>query len=330
MTAAHDARPAPLQLAAPWGGTGWVSDFDGPVHWVDYGGPEPDDTRPDGDAEGVPVVMLHGLGGSHLNWVGLAPELAQRHHAYAVDLAGFGLTPGTARTASVRSNADMVARFIREVVGSPVVLVGNSMGGMVSLLLTAAHPELVAGLVLIDPSLPVPRQRPDLVVSAGFLLYATPFLGERLVAVRMRRTTDRQRVQGLVSLCFADPRRAHPDVVEAGVALAGHLRSTPGQEAAFLGAARSLMRVLANPRRYHALMRSIERPVLLVHGERDRLVSVAAARAVSAQNPGWETHYLPGVGHTPQLEVPDQVKARLIPWLESHDFAPKASSTHSP
>ena len=77
----------------------------------------------------------------------------------------------------MHANADLVARFIREVVGSPGVLVGNSMGGMVSLLLAAAHPELVAGLVLIDPSIPVPRQRPDLAVSATFLVYATPFLG---------------------------------------------------------------------------------------------------------------------------------------------------------
>jgi pimeloyl-ACP methyl ester carboxylesterase len=301
----HDARPAPLQLAAPWGGTGWVSDFEGPVHWVDYGGPDAD------APQGLPVVMVHGLGGSHLNWVGLAPELSRRHHVYAVDQAGFGLTPGTPGTSTVQANTELVARFIREVVGSPVVLVGNSMGGMVSLLLAAAHPGLVAGLVLVDPSIPVPRQRPDL-------------------AVMTKRTSDRQRVQAVVNLCFADPRRADPDVVDAGVVLAAHRRGVPGQEAAFLGAARSLMKVLANPRRYHSLMRAIDRPVLLVHGERDRLVPLAAARAVAAQNPGWEGHFLPGVGHTPQLEVPDQVRALVIPWLEAHDFAPRTSSTHSP
>jgi pimeloyl-ACP methyl ester carboxylesterase len=300
------------------------------VHWVDYGGPAADDSGRGGDTEGLPVVMVHGLGGSHLNWVGLAPALSEHHHVYAVDQAGFGLTAGTPRTASVRANAALVARFVREVVGSPVVLVGNSMGGMVSLLLAAAHPELVAGLVLIDPSIPVPRQRPDLAVSATFLVYATPFVGERYLALMTKRTTDRQRVQGVVNLCFADPRRANPDVVDAGVVLAAHRRGVAGQEAAFLGAARSLMRVLANPRRYHSLMRSIGCPVLLVHGERDRLVPVAAARAVAEQNPGWETHFLPGVGHTPQLEVPDQVLTRVLPWLEAHDLAPKASSTQSP
>ena len=93
-------------------------------------------------------------------------------------MAGFGLTRRTPWLAPVQANAEMVADFVREVVGSPAV-VGNSMGGMVSLLLTAAHPDLVEGLALVDPSIPVPRQRPDLQVAAQFALYATPFVGER-------------------------------------------------------------------------------------------------------------------------------------------------------
>jgi pimeloyl-ACP methyl ester carboxylesterase len=318
VTAQTASRPATFQLAQPWGGTGWVTDLGGPVHWVDYGGP---DQRDDATA-GVPVVMVHGLGGSHLNWVGIAPELARRHHVYAVDQAGFGLTPGAHRSTSVQANADLLARFLREVVGGPAVLVGNSMGGMVSLLMAAAHPELVEGLVLIDPSIPVPRQRPDLAVSATFLVYATPFVGERYLELMTRRTTDRQRVQSVVNLCFADPGRADAAVVDAGVVLATHRRTVPGQEAAFLGAARSLMRVLANPRRYRSLMRGIDKPVLLVHGELDRLVPIAAARAVAADNPAWETMFLPGVGHTPQLEVPDLVRERMATWLGDHGFTP--------
>ena len=50
------------QLAQPWGGASHFSDLGGPVHWVDFGGP----------AEVPPIVMVHGLGGSHLNWVGPA------------------------------------------------------------------------------------------------------------------------------------------------------------------------------------------------------------------------------------------------------------------
>ena len=313
----HQAPP--LALAAPWGGTGWVTDLGGPVHWVDFGGPTH-------DTGAVPLVMVHGLGGSHLNWVAIAPELARRHRVYAIDQAGFGLTPGTGRSTTVQANAELVARFVREVVGEPVVLVGNSMGGMVSLLAATAHPDLVDGLVLVDPSIPLPRHRPDLRVAAQFALYATPVVGERYLERANSRTTDRQRVQSVVDLCFADPGRADPRVVDAGVVLAGKRRETPRQEAAFLGAARSLMRLLAAPARYQALMRAIDVPVLLVHGELDRLVSVAAAHAVAADNPGWETLFLPGVGHTPQLEAPDAVVARVSRWLTEHGFEGRETS----
>ena len=310
------ASPAPLQLAAPWGGRGWLSDLRGPVHWVDFRGPlVVDDLQ-----AGVPIVMLHGLGGSHLNWVRIAPELATHHRVYAVDMAGFGLTRGTARSATVQANAEMVADFVREVVGSPAVLVGNSMGGMVSLLLTAAHPDLVEGLALVDPSIPVPRQRPDLQVAAQFALYATPFVGERYLKGRTRRLSDRQRVLSVVDLCFADPSKADPDVIDAGVALAAHRRTVPGQEAAFLGAARSLMRVLAPAGRYKSLIGSITKPVLLIHGQQDRLGAISAAREVAADNPAWKTELLPGVGHTPQLEVPDAVVAQITTWLKEHEL----------
>ncbi len=55
--------------------------------------------------------------------------------------------------------------------------------------------------------------------------------------------------------------------------------------------------------------------MLLIHGELDKLVPVAAARVTAADNPAWQTEFLPGVGHTPQLERPDLVLARLVPWL---------------
>src|ERR1700727_675723 len=98
-----------------------------------------------------PMVLVHGLGGSHLNWVAIAPALAAERRVLALDLAGFGLTPAAGRSATVQSNARLLARFVRDIAGSPAVLVGNSMGGMISILHAGADPETVAGLVLVDP-----------------------------------------------------------------------------------------------------------------------------------------------------------------------------------
>jgi pimeloyl-ACP methyl ester carboxylesterase len=306
-------RTAPWTFAAPWGATSRLADLDGPVHWADFGGPA--------DA-GPPVVLVHGLGGSHLNWTLVAPELARRSRVLAVDLAGFGLTESAGRATTVGANARLLGRFVREVAGAPAVLVGNSMGGMISALATAARPDTVAGLVLVDPSLPVPARLPDPRVAAEFLAYAVPLAGERYMAWSRSRRSARDLVQQTVDLCFADPSRARPEVLEAATALAEHRRGVTTQYAEFLAAARSLMLVLTRPRRYQAVLRGIRAPVLLVHGERDRLVPVRAARSALAANPGWQGALLPGVGHTPQLEAPEDFCRHVSGWLDRHRLAP--------
>lgn len=308
----RDDELAPWSFAEPWGGTGHLADLDGAVHWVDFGGP----------ADGSPIVLVHGLGGSHLNWVRVAPALAERSRVYAIDLPGFGLTTAGRRAATVQANAALLDQFLHKIASAPAVLIGNSMGGMISLLQADAHPASVAGLVLVDPSLPIPRQVPDVQVTAQFLLYAVPFLGERYLARIGRRLTDRQLVQRVVNLCFADPARASAEFLAAATALAAQRRSMPAQEAAFMQAARSLMRVLARPQRYQALMNRLDLPVLLMHGDRDRLVPVSAAHATLAGNPRWDRAILPDVGHTPQLEAPDTVIEHITRWLEGHALVP--------
>jgi pimeloyl-ACP methyl ester carboxylesterase len=76
-------------------------------------------------------------------------------------------------------------------------------------------------------------------------------------------------------------------------------------------------------RRYWEMMASVRVPVLLIGGEADRLVPVDSMRQAAARNPRWETAILPGVGHTPQLEVPDNVIGTLQDWLGRH-FTPTA------
>jgi pimeloyl-ACP methyl ester carboxylesterase len=76
--------------------------------------------------------------------------------------------------------------------------------------------------------------------------------------------------------------------------------------------------VLARRGNYQKLMAGIDVPVLLIGGEDDRLVPVAAMRQAAARNPHWESVILPGVGHTPMLEVPDETSAVIRDWLDRH------------
>jgi pimeloyl-ACP methyl ester carboxylesterase len=312
-------RPAPWDYAAPWGARGYVTDLDGPVHWVDFTA-----DKGQGTSESQPpIVFVHGLGGSHLNWCLLGPRLAAGRRAVALDLHGFGLTPGLRANSTVQANARLLDRWIRTVIGEPVILVGNSMGGLISILETSSNPDLIKGVVLLDPALPLPPQKPDWQVSGQFVLYALPGLGEFAVAKMMASVSPEQSVQQVLQLCFADPSRADPEMIRAEVALSTKRHpATPAQAKArariFLAAARSLLRVLSRRQHFAKMMAGIDVPVLLIGGEDDRLVPVAAMRQAATRNPRWESVILPGVGHTPMLEVPDDTSAAIRDWLDRH------------
>ena len=287
-----------------------TADLGGPVHWVEYG-------RPDGGAAGRPtLVLVHGLGGSHLNWDVLAPHLTPHVHVVALDLPGFGRSEPGDRRASVHANVAVLERFLAEVVREPAVLVGNSMGGMISILVAARARERVRGLVLLDPAVPGPRRRLDPVVAGVFAAYAVPGVGERFMWLRRHRQTPLARALSLLRLCGIDPDTLPPEVIDRSVEMIEQREDVDGMDRAFLAAARSLLAVLADPRAYRAAMaRLAGLPVLLLHGDRDRLIPVEAARDIARRHPAWRYVELAGVGHVPQLQVPERVAGEVLGWL---------------
>lgn len=119
-------------------------------------------------------MLIHGFGASVYHWRYNIPALAEKHPVYALDLLGFGWSSkalidyggGDAWVAQAGTSAVIapamschslssvlaqVSKFLEEKVGSqPAVLVGNSLGGFVSLATAAARPDLVKGVVLIN------------------------------------------------------------------------------------------------------------------------------------------------------------------------------------
>jgi pimeloyl-ACP methyl ester carboxylesterase len=283
----------------------WV-DLDGPVHYLDFGGPD----------GGPVVVAVHGLGGSCLNWAAVAPLLTPHCRVLAPDLAGHGLTEARGRGTSVGANQVLLHRFIETVADRPVILVGNSMGGLVALLEAAAEPDAVAGLVLVDAALPLVPARPDPLVTIAFAAYATPGVG-RFVLARRRTAPAPAQVALVLRMCCVDPSRVPAPVVAHHVemieARAGY--ADAGRD--FLVAARSVLATVtvAGARAYRRRMAAVRAPVLMVHGARDRLVPLRAARAVARRHPSWRLVVLPDAGHVPQLELPAETAAAILDWL---------------
>jgi pimeloyl-ACP methyl ester carboxylesterase len=290
-------------------GTSRTSDLDGPVHYLDFGGP----------ADGPLLLAVHGLGGSASNWLALAPLLTPRCRVMAIDLAGHGLTPAAGRSTSVPANRALLDRFIREVVAQPVTLVGNSMGGLITLLESATSPDMVAGAVLVDPALPAPLlSKVDARVALQFAVVALPGVGEAAFARRRRRLTVAEQVHQSLRLCTVDESRVPAEAIQASIASLESRNPDDFPPADVLRASRSLLRILRRPKVVRQVFTRVTAPVLLLHGDRDRLVSIKVATAIACEFPAWRFEIAHDIGHVPMLENAPWTAERTLDWLE-HD-----------
>lgn len=280
-----------------------VADLDGPVHYLDYGG------------SGPPAVLVHGLGGNALNWMAVAPRIAESHRVLAVDLAGFGQTPLFNRSAAVGGNAALVHRFIEQIAGEPVLLIGNSMGGHISILEAADHPDAVTALVLVDAAVAGARlRRAEPMMIGALAALSVPGLGPAIFDRRLRRFEATQLVEQTMRLVCADASRVDPAVVAAHVELTRE-RSHLGRQntRAFVQAFRSIGFRVADPR-FWSKVRLVKAPTLIVHGRLDRIVPLSAALELKRRRPDWKLEIFDGVGHVPMMETPGLFMRTLEAW----------------
>jgi pimeloyl-ACP methyl ester carboxylesterase len=271
---------------------------------------DPSEARP-------PVLCVHGMSGSATNWTDFMAELAPDFHCTAVDLPGSGFSPPPRTKAgySIKALASTVIRLIETLGHGPVHLVGNSMGGAVSIRLAATRPDLLRSLTLVSPVLPDPRVRPELL---RFPLVALPGLGEWL----MRRTElipAENRVAGVVATCYCDPGAVHPDRFWLEVAELRR-RDNLGYNAATLSrAARAIVAENLRPGRY-SLWRAAARvtvPALVIFGSRDKLVNPRLAKPARRAFRGATVEVLPRTGHVAQMEHPGLLAGRFREMVDS-------------
>jgi len=263
------------------------------------------------------MVLVHGLGGSALNWLAVGESLAKRARVRALDLAGFGRTPPAGRATTVPANHDLLDRFLDAVVGEPAILVGNSMGGLITMMEAASNPGRVSALVLAAPAQPTPRgTRIDRRVLAAFALYSLPWVAPWYLRRRATRLGAEGLVRQMLSLCCVDPARVPEPVRQAHVALAlERMEQMPWATASLLEAARSILAVIRRPATYAAMVAKITAPTLLIQGTGDRLVPLAASERLARARPDWRLDVFAEVGHIPQLEAPERFTDSVTRWL---------------
>lgn len=257
------------------------------------------------EGDGPPIVLLHGYADSADTWRLALDRLAQANRrAIAFDLPGFGraqrLDPARGVLEQLDTFVAAAVRLVADEAGGDVVLCGNSLGGCVSL--RAAQ----------DDALPIAACVP--VAPAGFdhpfwfaAVESTPVVRALL---RAPLPLPEPVVRGLVGagyrqLAFARPRAAERAWVSAFTA---HHRSRR-DVVRYLATGRALLPELGEG---CFDLAKIDVPVLLIWGDKDRMVSHKGARHVTSALPGTELLLLEGVGHCPQIEAADAFADALL------------------
>jgi len=263
--------------------------------------------RESGDADGPPVVLLHGIGRGLEDWDPQHERLGGGHRVISVDLAGFGLSEPLPGRISLASLADGVRETL-DALGEtrPAHLMGNSLGGAVAMELLAGSPQRVATLTLVN-SAGFGRQ-----VTVALRLLTVPVLG-RLMLARVSPATVRMVERSI----FADRAFLTDERLAQSLALAGH----PGLSPVYRETAKVLGTVLGVRRRWRAdLLARVAahpRPTLVVWGDRDLILPAAHLGAARAALPHARWHLFARTGHMPQIERADQFAALALALIDA-------------
>jgi pimeloyl-ACP methyl ester carboxylesterase len=280
-------------------------DFDGPISVIEYGG------------TGPLMVCVHGLEGSSYNWRLIAPELIKTHTVVAPDLRGFGYTDPGDNPVSVEHNADVVAAVIKAY-GGPAVLMGNSMGGLVSILAAGEHPDVISDIILIDPAGPVASWRhvdPSAAVTLGAPLI--PGLGKRIVEAYRATRTAEEGVLESYRFVAADPTIVSDEAYADALEIAELRRTQLWSSTALVKATSSIAPYVLRKKKFLRALHRVSQPTLLVHGLKDGVIQVQTAKWIADQRPDWTVAYLEDLGHVAMIEAPEIFLAVINTWLDA-------------
>jgi pimeloyl-ACP methyl ester carboxylesterase len=235
---------------------------------------------------GEPLVLIHPLGAELVVWEPVMERLARERDVIAVDLPGFGRSPGLDRTPTPRMLADAVGGLMDDLGLSRAHVAGNSLGGWVALELAKAGRALsVIGLCTAGLwSRPIgPRRGRDVRAMGRKLMPVLPTL--------LRSSAGRQLV---LRASVAHPERVPP---EAAARLVRSYVTSSGYESASVAMRAEVF----------SDFEDVRVPVTLAWGELDKLV-----RRPRETVPDWRTIVLQGCGHIPTWDDPSQVARALL------------------
>ena len=252
--------------------------------------------------QGPAVVMLPGFAGNSFTWQDVTLTLSKRHLVHWIDPLGYGLSDKP-RGADFGAAAQVrrLATLVPSIAPGRIAVVANSAGCQTAVALAAEQPDLVAGLVLVDPFL-----------TAGWFVRNGVALIRRFPRATglVTRNLWRNRWFGWIAASFG--HRHARDVVAESVRRHALTLRTPG----FSDAVPALLAGI-DPSACDGYIARVTCPTLLIWGSGDRTASPVLARRLAARFARAEFVLMDDVGHLPHEEQPDRLAALIGPFLAS-------------
>ncbi len=289
VEAARSAPPTPERLV-------WAPDF--PVHYIDVDGTR---LRWVVVGSGAAVVLLHTLRTQLDMFQKVIPELAKRFRVYALDYPGHGYSDIPNSDYAPEFFVTTVARFLDRMNIDDAVVVGESIGGSIALLLAARHNPRVRSVVAINPyDYDAGRglRRSSVLANLLFALNNVPILGATVTRLRQYPIVKRVLEGGVYRKESLPPALAR-ELYEVGNRR-GHYR-------AFM----SLVRHWPDWERARSEYSRIDRPALLLYGDHD-WSRVGERDADRQAIPGAQLRIIKDAGHFLSLDAPSELVQAVV------------------
>jgi pimeloyl-ACP methyl ester carboxylesterase len=257
--------------------------------------------------EGPPLLLVHGHSGCWQNWLENIPHFARAHRVIAPDLPGFGYSEMPAEGVSIEGYAQFLDGLCEELDVESTPVVGNSLGGFVGAELCLKFPgrvtrlALVAAAGLADKYIGLPSELLRRKWVAAFARATNAYA--RLPEARLETLVRRPRLRRAFLLMVA----AHPDRLAAPISM--ELLRGSGRPAA-PDATNALLSYDFRHR-----LSEIERPTLIVWGDKDRTVPLEGADEYERLIPGSRKVIMRDTGHVPMVERPARFNSLLEDFL---------------
>ncbi|MCW2760097.1 MAG: alpha/beta hydrolase [Marmoricola sp.] len=262
----------------------------------------------EGDPAGTPILLVHGVEAS-LHWFDrITPLLARNHLVIRVDLIGNGgsAKPGPGHY-SIADQARAVADVLASLTIQHVTAVGHSMGGAVVTALAEQSPAAVSRIVVLDTGATAGARS----LGAAASLSTKPVIGPGIKTVlkvagnALPDPAVKAFAPGFnVAKGFPNPDQPRDDInAMTYTAFAQEQAAAPR---------------FNNAEPLHQRLAALGKPVLVIFGTRDQIVAGGDSLTLFRAVPGAVVRTIPGVGHSPQVEAPQQTASLILALLGGH------------